>query len=236
MFEEPIPNAPITMEVLLDGQRVKIPENRRSINAIKTYLETLVLERERVLCSFIVAGHREDFSRSTGSTAKFACCRIEAQSFGLSDMPLRMLHTALQETIQLRVKAGDVVALAIINEAGVAREIWWELAGRLKEPLLTLALLPETTYQTPAGSASLLQMRKWQLQQLALLLRDVDELSWQADSTKLSDAIENIVLPWLGKLHQLILLWFETMLAGTRARTSWDRDVEGFAGKMGLAA
>ncbi len=236
MFEEPNPNAPITTEVLLDGRRIKLPENRRSINAIKTYLETLVLENERVLCSFTVAGHRENFSRPLGSTAKFACCRIEAQSFCLSDMPLRMLHTALQETNQLRLKAQNVVTLAVINEAGVARELWWELAGRLKEPLLTLGLLPETTYQTPAGSASLLQTRKWQLQQLALVLRDVDELCWQADSTKLSDALENIVLPWLGKQHQLILLWFETMLAGTRARTGWDRDVEGFAGRMGLAA
>ncbi len=236
MSEEPNPNAPAAIEVVLDGRRVKLPENRRSINAIKTYLETLALENDRVLCSFTVAGDRENFSRSSGSAAKFACCHIEAQSFDLSDMPLRIVHTALQETCQLRLKVQNVVALAIINEAGVARELWWDLAGRLKEPLLTLGLLPESSYQTPAGSASLLQTRKWQLQQLALVLRDVDELCWQTDSIRLSDALENIVLSWLGKLHQLILLWFETLLAGARTRTGWDRDVEGFAAGMRLVA
>jgi hypothetical protein len=226
MYEKPIGAAPETLKVLLDGHPIKLPAQRRSLSAIRTYLETLALESERVLCAFSVDGRPEKFSPGCPSPEKSAFSRVEGTTVGLTEIPLRMLETALTETAQARIAVQQAVTLVLINDGIMARELWWELARKLKEPLLTLSLLPETIYQTPAGCASLTQMRRWQLQQLAVIMKDVDEACWSPDAAQLSNALENRALPWLGKLHQTILLWRETVWAGARVQNSWDRDLE----------
>jgi len=225
MYEEPAQPAPKALEVLLDGQPIKLPAERCSISAIRTYLETLAMESERVLCAFSVDGRPEKLSQACLNSEKAAFSRVEGTTVSLAEIPLRMLETALTETAQARIAVQNAVTLVLINDGIVARELWWNLARQLKEPLLTLSLLPETIYQSPAGCASLLQMRKWQLQQLAAIMKEVDEACWSADPALLSNALENHVLPWLSKLHQLILLWRETALAGDRVKNEWDRDV-----------
>jgi hypothetical protein len=229
MYEQPTHQTPKALEVLLDGHPIKLPAQRRSLSAIRTYLETLALESERVLCAFSVDGRPEKFSQGCPNPEKIAFSRIEGTTVGLTEIPLRMLETALTETAQARVAVQQAVTLVLINDGIVARELWWDLARKLKEPLLTLSLLPDTIYQTPAGCASLLQMRKWQLQQLAVIMKDVDEACWSTDSSILSNALENRALPWLSKLHQMILLWRETVRAGSRAQNDWDRDMEAFS-------
>ena len=222
MNEQPAPKA---LEVLLDGHPIKLPAERRSLSAIRTYLETLALESERMLCAFRVDGRPEKMSQACLKSEKTAFSRVEGTTVGLTEIPQRMLETALTETVQARIAVQKAVTLVLINNGIVAQELWWDLTRQLKEPLLTLSLLPETIYQTPAGSASLLQMRKWQLQQLAVIMKEVDEACWSADPTQLSNALENHALPWLGKLHQTILLWRETVLVGNHAKNNWDRDV-----------
>ena len=211
------------MEVILDGRTVRLPDERRSLSAIRTYLETLALENERILCTLSVDGRPANTPQ--GHQEKFAFSRVEGQTMGLTDMPLRMLETALQETAQARAAIETAVIVVLINEGAVARELWWDMARKLKEPLLTLSLLPETVYQPVAGCASLLQMRKWQLQQLATIIRDVDEACWSPTTDALSNALENRALPWLNNLHQMISLWHQTVLAGTRLHSDWDRDI-----------
>lgn len=226
MYENPTHPAPKTLEVLLDGHPIKLPAERRSLSAIRTYLETLALESERILCAFSVDGRPEKSAHSHDSREKSSFSRIEGTTVGLTEIPLRMLETAMTETAQARVAVQNAITLVLINDGIVAQELWWELARKLKEPLLTLSLLPETIYQTPAGCASVLQMRKWQLQQLAVIMKDVDEACWSNDSAVLSSALETRALPWLSKLHQMILLWRETVLAGARVQNDWDRDIE----------
>jgi hypothetical protein len=222
MHEQP---APKTLEVLLDGHPIKLPAERRTLSAIRTYLETIALESERMLCAFSVDGRPEKMSRSCLNLEKTAFSRVEGTTMGLTEIPQRMLETALTETAHARIAVQNAVTLVLINDGVVAQELWWDLARQLKEPLLTLSLLPETIYQTPTGSASLLQLRKWQLQQLAVIMKEVDEACWSADPALLSNALENHALPWLSKLHQTILLWRETVLAGNHVKNNWDRDV-----------
>ena len=226
MYEQPTQPTPKALKVLLDGHPIKLPAERRSLSAIRTYLETLALESERILCAFSVDGRPEKFAPGCLNPEKVAFSRVEGTTVGLTEIPLRMLETALTETARARVSVQQAVTLVLINDGIVTRELWWELARKLKEPLLTLSLLPDTIYQTPTGCASVLQMRKWQLQQLAVIMKDVDEACWSTDPALLSNALENRALPWLSKLHQMILLWRETVLAGARVQNSWDRDVE----------
>jgi hypothetical protein len=98
----------------------------------------------------------------------------------------------------------------------VAREVWWNLALALKEPVITLSLLPENACEPFDNRASLTQLRKWQLEQIAAIIRDVGEACHAADTIPLSNALENRVLPWLQSLSELISLWHETVLAGSR--------------------
>lgn len=226
MYEQPTQPASETLEVVLDGRPIKLPTERRSINSIRTYLETLALENERVLCTFHVDGRPAKITRLHPCPEKTSFTRVEGRTVSLTDMPLRMLETALQETAQARVMVETAVTTVLINDGAVARELWWGLARKLKEPLLTLSLLPETIYQPVAGCVSLLQLRKWQLQQLAIIIRAVDEACWSATTDALSNALENRALPWLDKLQQMIILWHQTVLAGSRLRTNDNRDID----------
>lgn len=226
MYEEPIEATPEIPQVLLDGRPVRLPAERRSLSAIRTYLETLALENQRVLCTLSVDGRPAKITPFSTDPEKFSFSRVEGQSIDLSDMPLRMLESALQETAQARTATESAVTLVLINDNAPARELWWDLARKLKEPLLTLSLLPETIYQPAPGCASLTQMRKWQLQQLASIMKDVDAACWSPDTAALSNALETRILPWLDNLHQLIRLWHQTVQAGVRARSSWDRDID----------
>ena len=90
------------------------------------------------------------------------------------------------------------------------------IARVLKEPLLTLSLLPEGIYHAPEGQVSLMQLRKWQLQQLGSVIQDVNSACEWDCPTVLSDALEKRVLLWLDKLHDSLNLWHETILSGMR--------------------
>lgn len=184
--------------------------------AVSVYLETLAMEQHRILCSFLVDGEAAVLS-SNFPPASRSFSRIEATTMDLEDLPLQILTAARRQIDEARTQAEQAAVLVLINEGCVAREVWWKLARTLKEPLLTLSLLPDTICGSQNGSASLTQLRKWQLEQLATILRAVDEACWSDQSSMLSNALENRVLPWLHKLQELLTLWYQTALAGCRA-------------------
>jgi hypothetical protein len=233
MYEQPIQPTSETVKVLLDGQPIALPPERRSLGAIRTYLETLALENQRMLCSWSVDGLEGRSAKNAAprpancaDSAKISFSRIEARTVSLNEMPLRMLETALQEAVQARIAVEAAVTLVLINDGAVARELWWDLARKLKEPLLTLSLLPETIYQPAPGCASLQQLRVWQLQQLATIIQAVDEACWQTETAALSNALENRALPWLNNLYEMIRLWQQTVQAGVRLQLDDNRDVK----------
>lgn len=196
--------------VSLDGLPVQIPENRHSLVAIRSYLETLAMERQHVLCSFCVDGQPLNPSAAPASFS-----RIEAESIALDEMPLQLLRTARLQVAAARERTLEAVSLVLINDVAKAREYWWGLAQHLREPLLTLALMPDNSAQT-SGGASPAQLRRWQLQQLAVIIHAVDDACDYPEAVALSTALENRVLPWLEKLHDSIVLWEETLNAGWR--------------------
>jgi len=204
---------------MLDGLLVGLPPGRRSLVAIRSYLETLAMENQRILCSFTVDGELTNLNQSLAARKTFS--RIEAETLDLDDLPLQMIRTALQQTVVARKRVESAITLVLINDGLMARECWWDLAQALKSPLLTLSLLPETICGPANGRSSLVQLRKWQLQQLARIIKSVDAACWSEDSAVLSNALETEVLPWLDELQKFISFWKETAAAGSRARTSY---------------
>jgi len=199
------------IQVMLDGLPVGIPEGRRSLSSIRCYLETLAMEHERILCSFNV-----DSAPANSDQLGGTFYRIEAATVDLDNMPLQVLQTALTQTDEARARVESAITTVLINEGRTAREFWWNLAQALKLPLVTMSLLPDNLCGPSNNAVSAKKLRKWQFQQLATIIRDVDEACWCEDMSMLSNALESRVLPWLRDLHDLIVLWQETATARMR--------------------
>jgi hypothetical protein len=199
------------LQVLLDGSPVEIPAGRCSLGAIRSHLETLALEKHRVLWSFNVAGAATRTADS--SHHREPSCRVEGQTFELDDVPIRIVRIALEQTADAREELDSVIAISLADQDGVACELWWKLARQLKQPLLTLSLLPEDLFGTSNGTVSILQLRRWQLEQLGAILREVNEACWSRDQNKLPNALQNLALGWLNSLQGSLELWQETLIA-----------------------
>lgn len=200
------------VEIILDGLPIVPPMEYRSLPAIRCYLEILALEKQRVLCSLHIDDEPVNLALPVVNARNFR--RVEAGTIALEENTLLLLKKAHQQTDQLRECVETVVTLVLINNFSVARELWWNLARQLKEPVLTLSLLPDNACGPANGRASLTQLRKWQLEQIAAIIKDVDAVCHGEDNILLSNALENRVLPWLQNLIQLIDLWHETEQAG----------------------
>jgi len=202
------------IEVTLDGLPVGLPSERRSLGAIRCHLEALALEKQRILYSLSVDGQPVNLALPLLGQGIF--CRVEAGTVALEETSLLLLKKAFQQTDYAQECVETALTLVLINDGQVAHEVWWNLALVLKEPVLTLSLLPDNVCGTPDGHTSPTQLRKWQLEQIAAIIRDVDEACHSQDTIPLSNALENRVLPWLQNLSELISLWHETVLAGSR--------------------
>jgi hypothetical protein len=202
------------VQILLDGSPVKLPPGRRSLNGIQSYLESLALEQQRVLCHLRIDGSPASLSRPTTNKRNFA--RVEAQSFHLDDLPLQLIRTALDQTAHAQSEVYSAISVVQVKEGFVAREFWWNLARQLKQPLLTLTLMPENFCGGTCAGVSPAQLRKWQLQQLGMIMKDIDEACWVEDPRILANALESRVLPWLESLQASLELWLETLLCAPR--------------------
>jgi hypothetical protein len=202
------------VEILLDGSPVKLPPGRRSLNGIQSYLETLALEQQRVVCHLSVDGFPASLSRPITNKRNFA--RVEARSFELDEMPIQLIRTALEQTSHARSEVHSAISVVQVEGGRVAREFWWNLTRQLKQPLLTLTFMPEHLCGYAYAGVSPTQLRKWQLQQLGMI-KEIDEACWAEDPSVLANALENRVLPWLGSLQASLELWLETLLIAPRA-------------------
>jgi hypothetical protein len=206
------------VEITLDGLPVGLPSGHRSLNAIRCLLETLALERQRILCSLNVDGQPVNLALPWLEQMAFG--RVEAGTVALEETPLLLLKKAFQQADFARACVETALTLVLINDGQVAREVWWNLVSALKEPVITLSLLPENTCESFDHRTPLTQLRKWQLEQIAVIIGDVEEACHAEDTIPLSNALENRVLPWLQNLSELICLWHETVLAGSRPGVS----------------
>ena len=97
------------LQVMLDGQPVVVPSQRRSLAAIRSYLETLALEQQRILFSFRVDGARVNLSAMLPTQAQFA--KVEAETLDLAQIPLQLIKTAMVQTKDARAQIVTAVSL-----------------------------------------------------------------------------------------------------------------------------
>jgi hypothetical protein len=201
-------SANAAVKVTLDGWPITLPAGRRSLASIRAYLERLAMEKQRILCSVSVDGQPVAGGRAGADDAAFN--RVEATTLDPGQMPLQLLRSALAQTAEVKAHVAAAVTLVVINDAPSGREHWWTLAQALKQPLLALSLVPDLRRGSPPAGASMLQLRKWQLEQLGVIIEDVDQACQGEDPTALSNALERRVLPWLCALEATLELWLAT--------------------------
>ena len=202
-----------TIQVTLDSETVVLPAGRNSLNAIRSYLESLALGGQRVLAVFAVDGNPLNLSLPLVDQETFF--RIDAETLPLDELPLLLLTLAGQQVDRARESTEAALTLVLINDPATARELWWKIACQLKEPVLTLSLMPENLCRHCCGT-SFDKLRCWQLEQIAVIVRKVDGACDSQDNIQLSDALEKLVLPWLQNLAEHIRLWHDATLAGSR--------------------
>jgi len=202
--------------VTLDNTTVVPPAGRISLNSIRAYLETLALANQRVLSVLTINGAR--VNPTLPLIYPDPVIHIGAETIPLEQLPLLLLTTAGQQTDHARESVEAALTLVLINKPATARELWWKIASLLKEPVLTLSLMPEDFCQLSCGN-TFHKLRRWQLQQVAALVRQVDAVCETKDNLKLSDTLEHQVLPWLQSLGENIRLWHDATQAGTRLAT-----------------
>src|SRR5215471_6779373 len=122
--------------VTLDGRPVALPPQRRSLAAIRSYIETLALERQRILSSFKVDGACINLSARLPTHGNFT--QVEAQTIDLSEVPLHLVKTAMVQATEAKTQVLSAITLVLINQASWAREHWWNLIRALNQPILTL--------------------------------------------------------------------------------------------------
>jgi hypothetical protein len=71
----------------------------------------------------------------------------------------------------------------------------------------------------------MLQLHRWQLQQLGAILRHVDDSCWVEGAADLSNALEQRVLPWLEGLQTTLELWHSNLSYATQ--NNWQTPVNG---------
>lgn len=203
------------LEVTLDGVVVEIPPERRSFTAIRSYLDALALQQQRILCSLNLDGEAVNLTQPPHMTAPFA--QVEAETMSLHEVPTQLIKAAIQQAATIQTRLQKAVELVLINDSLKARELWWSLSTSLKEPLLTLSLVPDHFQPSGTGGATVSQLRKWQLQQLGCIMQDIEIASQNDDTAMLSEALESRALPWIEKLLQSLNLWHESLLSAARS-------------------
>jgi hypothetical protein len=201
------------VEVKLDGLTVDIPPERRSFTGIRSYLESLALQQQRILCALNVDGEPVNLTQPRRVSKTFA--HVEGETMSLNEVPSQLVKAAMQQAVTVRSRVQTTLELVMINSIQPARELWWNLSTSMKEPLLTLSLVPDNICGAQNGNGSLMQLRKWQLQQLGCIMQEVDEACRSEEVALLSDVLEKRALPWLDTLIESLGLWQETMALGT---------------------
>jgi hypothetical protein len=198
--------------VTLDCEAISLPAGRNTLASVRSYLETMALANQRVLAEISVDGFSVDLAQPLD---QISFRRLDALTVPLSELPLLLLTTARHQVDRVKATVEATLTLVLINPPTTARELWWKLACQLKEPVLTLSLMPEQLCQIWCGT-TFQKLRRWQLEQIAIIVERVDATCAAPDTIGLSDALETMVLPWLENLGDHIRLWQDAMQAGAR--------------------
>jgi hypothetical protein len=187
------------VQVTFDGQSLELPYKQgRSLQAIRTHLETLALKRHRVLFSLTVNGVPVSLGESMSPFKTFH--KIVARTIGFGQLSLQLVAVAADQVNTLHERVQRMALQVMINDWDKAEEMWWDLMPDLKDPLLTLSFIPQSIEMLPNGEEIGAKAVKKFTQDLAVILEEIDRIIARQELLEFSNALENDLLPWLRAL------------------------------------
>lgn len=184
------------VQITLDGQAVALPtKHGRSLQAIRSHLETIALKKHRVLFSLMVNGVPVNLGDSMSPFKTFQ--KVVARTIPFSQLSFQLVSVAADQVNALHERVQNLALQIMINDWRKAEELWWDLMPHLKDPLLTLSFVPASITTLPYGEEiSEKALRKF-TQDLVVILEVIEAIVARHELLELSNALEQRVLPWL---------------------------------------
>jgi hypothetical protein len=187
------------VQVTLDGQAVELSSKQgKSLHAIRTRLETMALKRNRVLFSLTVNGASVNLGDSMSPFKTFH--KVAARTISFSQLSFQLIGVAADQVNSLHERVQRMALQVMINEWAKAEEMWWALMPDLKDPLLTLAFVPQAIEMVPNGHEINSKAVKRYTDDLVSILEEIEEIIERQELLEFSNALENELLPWLRSL------------------------------------
>ena len=197
---------PIRIEVIMDGKPLELPEHiKRSLTAIRSYLESLALQHGRVVSFFTVDGIIINTIEDSLQIKAMQC--VKADTVGFDELTRQLISTACDRLKDLHVTAENAITQILINEWPEVQTLWEKWQPDFKSPILVVNFLRELC---GARLDELCCCNKTLGQHLAFFNPLVDEIEAVVATRnilELSNSLEERYAPWLQQLsvflHQL---------------------------------
>ncbi len=188
--------APPRVHVTLDGQPVELSARQgRSLQAIRSHLETAALKRHRILFSLNVNGAAVNLNEPMPPFKTFH--KVVARTVGFGQLSFQLVTVAADQVNALHERVERLSLQMMINEWSRAEALWWELLPDLKDPLMTLSFVPSSIEILPFGQEIGAKAIKRFAQDLVAILEEIEQIIGRQDLIELSNALENHLMPWL---------------------------------------
>lgn len=184
------------VQVTLDGQAVELSSKQgRSLQAIRSHLETIALKKHRVLFSLMVNGVPINLGDPVSPFKTFQ--KVVGRTIPFSQLSIQLVSVAADQVNSLHERVQHLALQVMINDWSKAEELWWDLMPQLKDPLLTLSFVPQSIAALPNGEEiNEKSIRKFAAD-LVTIFEQMEAIIARKELLEFSNALEHQVLPWL---------------------------------------
>src|SRR5437016_6135113 len=114
---------PIRIEVIMDGKPLELPEHiKRSLTAIRCYLESLALQHGRVVSFITVDGIIINTIEDSLQIKGMQC--VKADTVGFDELTRQLISTACDRLKDLHVTVESAITQILINDWPEVQTLW----------------------------------------------------------------------------------------------------------------
>jgi hypothetical protein len=196
-------NLPRAIQVLLDGRELKLPGHvRGSLPAIRSYLELLALQQERVVSVLSVDGHPVRFQVDLTELREFQ--RVQAQTISFAELSQQLIETAHAQVGALQTQVEAAAMQVLINDWPAVEKLWQEWAPAFLSPILIIKSLRDLCGTRIEELSLRRQTLAEHLAEFGPLWKRIEQTFEKRDILELSNALEQLLGPWLERLSDYL--------------------------------
>ena len=196
-------NLPRAIQVILDGRELRIPDHiRDSLPAIRSYLELLAIQQERVLWDLSVDGTPVHSQADFRTLTDFQ--RIQAQTVTFTELTRQLIDTAQAQVRALQNRVEAAAMQVLINDWPAVEKLWQQWAPEFLSPILIIKSLRDLCGarmdELTLGHQTLAE----HLAKFGPLWTRTEQAFERRDILDLSNAMDQLLGPWLAELSAFL--------------------------------